>query len=291
MRILFYTFANREMGLGHWFRCLALAEIALNRGHKVAFASDRKPPFGAPFYPSVYLLEDGFVRAYNHFYPEWIVADLPVAVPDFVMNLSTRKCLIDGIGHDAQAKADLNISQGFDGKYCAPDYLLLRQHMILNPAIPKPREGMFVFGGGADKLGLAKRFVQSCKDIPANIVISPMVDWVEMPLSDKHTLYTLDNNQIFSVMKASTGAAVHMGMNALELARDQIAPHIFSYTIQHLESAKELECRGYALAYDMIGLPDKDSVLLDFLQRPTIFMGDVIDGRGTERVIKLMEKG
>ncbi len=219
------------------------------------------------------------------------MADLPVAVPDFVMNLSTRKCLIDGIGHDAQAKADLNISQGFDGKYCAPDYLLLRQHMILNPAIPKPREGMFVFGGGADKLGLARRFVQSCQDIPANIVISPMVDWTEVALSPNHTLYTIDDTKIFSVIKASTGAVAHHGMIVWELVRDNIAPRVFSYSLQHLEDAKRMEEMGYVLAYDSVGLPEGDLPLLEFLQRPVLMLGKPIDGRGTERAVKLMERG
>ncbi len=263
--------------------------MAFNRGHKVLFIGDRDPGNKRILhYSSSYLNQESIMGWDNSV--DWIVIDIPDQIPDWMWQFRAKKCVIDGIGHDAQAKADLNINQGFNGEYCAPDYLLLRQHMILNPVIPKPREGMFVFGGSADKLGLAKRFAQSCKDIPANIVISPMVDWVETPLSPAHTIYTLDDNHVFSVMKASTGAAVHMGMIALELSRDQIAPHIFSYTIQHLESAKELERRGYALAYDMIGLPDKDSVLLDFLQRPAIFMGDVIDGRGAERVIRLMER-
>ncbi len=291
LRLLFYTFANKSTGLGHWFRCLALAEAALNRGHKVAFASDRKPPFGMPFYPSVYLLEDGFVEAYNHFYPEWIVADLPVSVPDFVMNLPTRKCLIDGIGHDAQAKADLNISQGLDGTgYCAPDYVLIRNCAMLPSVSPKPIKGVFVFGGGADKLGLTKRFIRACSSMPANIVISPLAQQFNSAYPVYQIVYSMDDNRIFSVMRQSTSAVVHMGMICWETCFYGIAPHIFSYSLSHLASAKAMENAEYALAFDYVGLPEEDTVLLDFIRQPVILRGKSIDGRGAERVIKLMER-
>jgi len=282
--------ANKETGLGHWYRCSALLSVAFNRGHKTALVGDRKPSNSTRFYSSAYLNEDSFVKACESFQPNWIVIDIPDKIPDWMWQTSAKKCVIDGIGHETKEKAELNISQGFDGEYCAPVYLILRQHMMISPALPKPREGMFVFGGGADKLGLAKRFVQSCKEIPANIVISPMVDWIEVALSQIHTLYTMDDNHVFSVMKASTGAAAHMGMICWELCRDNIAPHIFSYSVGHLESAKELERRGYALAYDMIGLPENDETLLDFLNRPAVFNGQPIDGWGAERVIRLMER-
>ncbi len=291
MKIAFLVWADRNTGLGHYFRCQALAEAAFNRGHRVRFISNRKSTLNGSTFQCEYLDKTSFEFFMENNLPDWIVIDIPDQIPDWLWAVKARKCVIDGIGHEAKAKADLNISQGFDGgEYGAPDYLLLRQHMMLNSAIPKPREGMFVFGGGADKLGLARRFAQSCKDIPANIVISPMVDWVEMPLSPAHTLYTLDDNRVFSVMKASTSAAVHHGMIVWELCRDGIAPKVFSYSLQHLEDAKRMEEMGYILAYDAVGLPEGDIPLLDFLQRPVVFMGKPIDGHGAERTIKLMER-
>jgi len=43
MHVAFYTFANKDTGYGHFFRCLALAEEAWYRGHSVTFISDRNP--------------------------------------------------------------------------------------------------------------------------------------------------------------------------------------------------------------------------------------------------------
>ncbi len=284
--------ANSETGLGHYFRCLALTEAARNRGHIVGFVSDRKPPFNSlPYYPSEYLDEGGFTRAYEKFHPDWVVVDLPVTVPDFVLNTAARKCLIDGIGHEAQAKADLNISQGLSGgEYKAPEYVLIRRRSMLPVVKPEPVNGMFVFGGGADKLGLAKRFVRACPDLPANIVISPMAEQFT-DTSRVHQLYAMDDDKIFRVIQKSNAAVVHMGMICWELAHAWIAPHVFSYSAEHLVSAKRLEEGGYVLAYDFAGLPESDEDFREFVSRRVVFEGRPVDGRGAERAIKLMERG
>ena len=285
--------ANKTTGLGHYFRCLALTEAARNRGHIVGFVSDRKPPFNSLlYYPAEYLDEGGFAKAYEKFHPDWVVADLPVTVPDFVLNTPARKCLIDGIGHEVQARANLNISQGLDGgEYKAPEYVLIRRRSMLPVVKPEPVKGMFVFGGGADKLGLAKRFVQTCPDILANVVISPLAEQIHMDASYVHNVYQMDDDRIFRVIQKSNAAVVHMGMICWEIIAHYVAPHIFSYSIEHLESAQRLEEAEYALAYDFVGLPESDVAFNEFVRQPALYRGKPIDGRGAERVVKLMERG
>jgi len=55
-----------------------------------------------------------------------------------------------------------------------------------------------------------------------------------------------------------------------------------------LTSAKLLQERGYALAYDKIGLPESDEEFVDFVKTP-VKLERSIDGLGALRTIKLLE--
>lgn len=292
MRLGFLSWANAHTGLGHWFRCLALAEAAFNRGHRVTFISDRQVNNPRVLNcDAEYLNQEQIEFWTSRLSFDWLVVDIPDQIPEWIWGISANKCVIDGIGHEAQKKADLNISQGFgNAEYGAPDYVLLRRLAPPQRVDPAPCDGMFVFGGGADKLGLAARFIRSCPDIPANIVVSPLAELQQASNSPLHNVYRMNGDKIFTVIQASTSAAVHHGMIVWELVSMRLAPHVFSYSVNHYENAKQMEDAGYVLAYDAVGLPEGDEPLRDFLLRPAVLTGKPIDGRGAERVIKLMER-
>lgn len=49
LRLLCLCYCNKNTGFGHFFRSLALAQTAQQRGHDVTIAGDRRPSNGLPF--------------------------------------------------------------------------------------------------------------------------------------------------------------------------------------------------------------------------------------------------
>lgn len=294
MKLAIATWCNKETGMGHFYRCLALCEEAFHRGHQITFFSDYYLPNGiaAHFfqrYDDPKLNKQALEYKQTEF--DWLILDTPGKSPDWVNDIVAKKCVIDGIGHNSDFKADIVISQGFEGsEYRAPDYIIIRRSPIFHLVFPEPVEnGMFVFGGGVDKLNITERFINCCHDVPANIVRTLMMDFIPPPNNKDHRLYHLEGSRIFTIIRASSSATVHMGMIVPELIFFNIPPHIFSYSERHLRDAKVWETNGYGLAYDKVGLPDKDEEFREFILRPAKITGKPIDGKGAERVISLLE--
>lgn len=296
MRILFLVWATKHTGLGHWARCIALAETAFNRGHQIGVVTNVQwHTEGFNFVTSSDYLDSRLIMyTISEFKPDWLIFDAPDPMPQFLVDLPIKRCTIDGIGHDIGGSADINISQGLDGSpYCAPQYVIIRRKYMLPRVDPEPVSGTFVFGGAVDRLELALRFLTSCRYIPANVVVS---DLMKKPIPDQmlspnHRLYQMSDDRIFQVMATSNKAAVHMGMITWELAHYGIAPHVFSYSEHHLRCARALEDAGYLLAYGKVGLPESDAEFIDFLNQPSVLTAPPVDGYGAERVIKLLETG
>lgn len=285
MRLMIHTLRTPATGWGHWFRALALLDAAHSRGHRVYIATNENPhhprflftPARRPEVVGRYLRE---LR------PDWLIVDLPGQPPDYVFE-NTPVCLVSGVGGDEDERCALVVNQGFTGQYGAPDYIILRRELARYQR-QEPGHGWFVFGGAADVMGLLSQFHKACRAWPATLVVTP--DTPEPPeATARHTVVNCADHSIFGLAAACEQACISTGMIAWELACLQTQMHLLSLTESHLETALEMDRRGWAKAWPEVGMPGQRR-LRAFLKEPYEYEAPGIGGRGAERVIRLLEE-
>lgn len=272
MRIMVYCFT--DTGLGHWYRCRTLAKIANRKGHDSFLVTDRDPEQGAYYYAREND-QDKFEIGVNKLKPDWVIIDLPEKVPDWVFNIKSNVCVITGLGHRENKKADLIINQGLVGEYCAPDYIILRDEVFNHKSKLNSLTDWFVFGGAKDKLSLIKTFSEIYHNYNYSALVSPDV--------------ISDNFPFHWIMSKSKRACISFGMTAWELAVYGIPTYAFSIAEGHLNGALKMEEAGYIKAYHKTGLPKDLQSMRHFLETSYTPTGKKPDGKGAERIIKLME--
>ncbi len=289
LRLLFSVNSNAQTGLGHYTRCQALTDQALQRGHILSFVGDTNPRMGAvSYFPAQPNDSTAFIKAEKTFQPDWTIVDLPGDLPSYIGDVRGKLCVIDGLGHCGNIKPDLVISQGFEGEYCAPKYLILRQALARYKGIPKDNRWL-VYGGAADELGLLPAFSRVMADQPANLLVTEFSSSLFEKVKG-HIIVKGTGDASLGWTAGSDIAAVHLGMICHELAYLGVGQYIFSRTERHLETALELMARGYALSWPEVGLP-KDEVLRTFLLQGFEPTGEPFDLEGARQVLELMEAG
>ncbi len=295
MRILLNVNSNKQSGLGHITRCLTLADQAWRRGHILSFVGDTNPRQGyISHYPSQPNDGDAFTRAAKSFQPDWTIVDLPGDLPPYVGSVRGKICVIDGLGHSGKIKPDLIISQGFEGEYCAPKYLILRQALERYKGEGVRGRGSgagrwLVYGGAADELGLLPVFSRVMTSQPAYLLVTEY----SKSLFEKvkgHTFVSGEGDASLGWIAGAERAAVHLGMICHELTFFGIPQYIFSRTERHLATALELMARGYSLSWPEVGIPPDDT-LRTFLSQDFEPTGEKPDLEGARRVLELMEAG
>ncbi len=287
MRILFNVNSNKQSGLGHITRCLALADQAWRRGHILSFIGDTNPRQGyISHYPAQPNDGDAFIRATKSFQPDWTVVDLPGDLPPYIGDVRGKLCVIDGLGHSGNIKPDLIISQGFEGEYCAPKYLILRQALERYKGIPRG-DRWLVYGGASDELGLLPTFSRVMTSQPANLLVTEYSSSVIEKVKG-HTIVSGNGDASLGWIAGADRACIHLGVMAWELAYFGIPRYIFSRTERHLVTALEMMARGYSLSWPEINLP-KDDILQTFLSQGLNPTGEKPDLEGARRVLELME--
>lgn len=281
MDILIYTMANKDTGLGHFIRMQALAQELIEQGHSVTFASDRFSPVGE--YVNVQSYDtSGWDRAYRG--QDWTIVDLPYEPPAFCRD-SRRLCIIDGVGHDNGANA-LVISQGPEGEYSAPEYLILR------PELKRYQHGGamgpdFVFGGSADPMGLIDTYARL---YPGQRAYLMAPEWGSDKAPRQFLVQpTYSAVAMFQFMAVAERAVISLGMIAWELAYIGTPMYIFSRTERHLKTAQWFADSDLATFWGGVGLP-KDRDILSFLGRPFSPTGPRPDLDGAKRVVRLLER-
>lgn len=291
MRALFYCHQSKTTGLGHFTRCLALADHAWRRGHILSFVGDTNPRQGyISHYPAQPNDGDAFMKAAKSFQPDWTIVDLPGDLPSYVGDVRGKLCVIDGLGHSGNIKPDLIISQGFEGEYCAPKYLILRQSLARYQGIPKD-DRWLVYGGASDEPGLLPAFSRVMGDKLANLLITEYNHFIFERVKG-HIIVKGTGDASLGWVAGSERAAVHLGVMVWELLFFGGIPiYIFSKSERHLETALEFNKQGLAKAWEYTGLPSDDK-LREFLLTPFEPSGDAgIDLKGARRVLELMEAG
>ncbi len=291
LKICIVSRATYESGLGHFYRATTLAAAAHAAGHSVTFVCDRLPdsvPYQTRLLPDPLPLY--ITNSPDRF--DWVIVDTPSELPLPVqVDPATKLCLIDGVGHKNGNRVDLVISQGLEGKYRAPKYLILRPQLFDTPRLDTYHRGWLVWGGAADKMGLINAFTLACPEFPAYLTVSDFIQDKPIGASYHHWITPVKDGDLFFWVKQSRKFCVAMGVVVWELlALDQGPIYVFSYTDRHLRSALQMEERGWLRAWPQTGLPPADK-LLEFLQEP--FTPEPVaglDGGGAGRIIKLLEE-
>lgn len=277
MRVVLYFFRNPETGLGHYYRMQALYQELEKRHHHVICATSHNVGWPAWFAPVHYNDEDSFKFVLKFLKPDWVVADLPT-FPAWLTG--KRLCLVNGIGHTCPP-ADLIISQGQGGDYHAPEYLLLRQ--CLKEYTWQPTDGDFVFGGGADTLGLLEAYSKYLPNNEAHLVVN-----FSHPPNDRRAAWVSDEAML-KLAANCRRAIVSTGMIVWELAALGVPTYCFSKSEEHLRTALWLDKLGLCKAYPFVGLPNQGA-FVEFLSRPFTPTGKRPDFDGARRVAELLER-
>ncbi len=293
LRLLFSVNSNAQTGLGHYTRCLALADQALKHGHILSFIGDTNPRLGAvSYFPAQPNNGDAFIKAAKSFQPDWTIVDLPGDLPSYIGDVRGKLCVIDGLGHSGNIKPDLIISQGFEGEYCAPKYLILREALARYKGVRGRGVGRWlVYGGAADELGLLSAFNRAMADYPADLLVTEYRGDTWFDKVKGHTVVKGTGDASLGWLAGADRASVHLGMIVFELLYFGIKTFVFSKSNRHLDTALEMYRRGLVMAWPEIGLPPDDK-LREFLLLPFEASREMdIDLDGARRVLELMEVG
>lgn len=312
MKILIYRYPAEAAGLGHVFRCRVLADEAADRGHEVVTRVQDVNKL-----PDMQEAMEGY-----GFIPDWLVVDVPGKPPDEPFEAAeawgAKVCLLNGIGYEQDdARADLTIVQGLaEAEHSGPKYVILRPELFTFQRWSTGR--WFVFGGARGEMGLLSRFASACPDLPAYLIATRynfdrknlrFQFYPEFPIEGKGDGFTFDKEawfrnevklssahsivrpgtRVFRWMAEADRACVAMGMTVWELVALQVPAYVFSISEVHLAFARHMEEAGYLLAWPEVGLPENDEEFREFLARDYEPHGESPDGKGAERVLKLME--
>jgi hypothetical protein len=292
MNLLITSICSELTGMGHYFRALTLAQAAYRAGHKVTFACDLFPQERQPgiltipltYQPDNPHLVFGELNGYD-----WVILDSPSELPPPIKVEGVKLCLIDGVGH-AAGQADLVISQGLEGEYCAPEYLILRQELFVPGTRTVQSDTWLVWGGAADKLGLLPAFAQSCPDFPAYLLQSEFLRDRVIETGKRQWVVPVKGDELVHWMRQTSQTCCAFGMYAWEALALGHSIYTFSLTDRHLKSALEFAERGWVRAWPQKGLPDAE-LMKDFLAEPLKPVKvEGLDGKGCERILNLLQK-
>lgn len=302
LRILSLVYANRSTGYGHWFRSLALAQTAQQRGHTVTIAGDRQPPTGLPFIHLHDLSPGALVMALQSTKPDWLIVDLPGDLPEWIRELTTCKiAVLNGIGYNQNEEGlDLRVIQGSRGvelpgrqdkvpTITGLEYVILRPELEAYKGLAKGQDWI-CWGGGIDPLRLLSQFTVACPGWFAVLVASSMMP-APIVTSPTHAVIKMneDSPDIFGWMVSSKAACISFGMIAYELLFLGVPVYAFASTPLHLRFAQPLAERGLIKLWPTVGLPSKEEIrtfLEEDFEAPKETGLDLLGG---ERVMREIE--
>lgn len=309
MNLLFIYFAGEHpYGYGHKFRAGTVMEAAHEIGSWVgAITNDYK---ALPYWL--------FGRGINgdmgsiHFMPalvdvldshqdiDWVVFDTPMPPPAEALHEAYKRgkkvATLHGVGlSDWLDKPQVFWKQDSARSAIVRSDIFKWPRRVGNEVVDEDKMvDWFVFGGAADVLDLANKFVELELPESANIVQTE-VSARNHGTPDRYTLGTNKHVSVFGVdrdmyikgLYYARKAAFHLGMSCWEFAALGRPMYIFSGNEDHLHDAKLFEERGLALAYPRVGVDDIDLVR-EFLQQPFTPTGVRPDGLGAYRFLDLL---
>lgn len=302
LRILMYCFANEATGLGHWFRSLALAQAAHQRGHTVTIASNRTPPRPLKHIQARYLDPGDYNRAIQASRPDWVVVDLPHTPPAWIREMTPGKiAFLNGIGYNqADGLIDLRIIQGaaevnLPGEQDKVPTVKGLEYIILRPEIAQHKgavrgEFSLIWGGAADGLSLLQNYADWFPDEKAFFLVADMTP-IPLLKSPNHWLLKLkeDSDDLFWWLARCKRLVCTMGMIIPESIYLSTPSFCLNYSPLHLAFSTPLAERGLIKNYPAVGLPSREE-MERFLTEPWERAdSEEIGIEGALRVVKEIE--
>ncbi len=283
MKLLLLYLANRGCGYGHYYRCQALIQTAGQLGHEIHTISDSTFAY--------HLLTGGLedkqtIYAALTWRPEWLIIDLQESAPRWLIDMArafnAKLANLNGVGRiDENNEADVVWTQD------TPERVILRQSVLNTTWLSGYK--WFVWGGGADKLGLLPYFAATVPEAHAWLVHTDMIPNDTMPGSrQQESIRTYNNNYLWYLSKCKQVCAA-FGMAAWENACLKIPQHLVSLTPTHLYFAQNMANLGLAKVWPQVGLPAKDEFRA-WLQEPFMPTGQRPDGLGAQRFLEELTK-
>ena len=277
LRLATLCFAGHAYGYGHLYRSQALANTARQMGYTVFEISNY------PIFSEYWISEHDIASlhaALVRIKPDWLIIDLPTISREISITaheLGIKTCFLNGVGHQLETElADLVWIQDM------PERIILRPKFTNH----KTDTEWFVYGGGADELGLLPCFSKAMPDVTAYLIDTNLTSYsANIVQSRLHELVRPDNIQILDYMQHARRAVLHMGMNAWELAALGKSIYLFSRDEGHLYFAQHMAELNLALAFPRVGLPEVDE-LRNFLATDFTPSGKKPDGLGAQRLLK-----
>lgn len=174
-RILIHADAAKELGMGHVYRALALAQELAR--HEVLIATSSKLPLGKTFFDQQVFehveIEDdqGLIALAKSFRADLVVLDILDTELELVQALRSRSCKVvsfEDLGEGASA-ADLVVSDiypspsakhellGIEYAILAPGFEVIERKATIGPAV----EHVLVLFGGTDPSELARKSLEA----------------------------------------------------------------------------------------------------------------------------------
>lgn len=282
MRIMIYVLHNQEVGYGHWYRALALAEAAETRGHQVVLLSDKKEPSQITVWIDGKLNMPRVAYALARYQPDWLLYDVPWRPEAYLVqaihDYNCRVGWLDAGPDDDPACCDLLWVQD------DPARVILRTS--LHYARYEPDSHWLVFGGAADKLGLVPRFAETI-DEPAWLITSASNEIIGRAHGN-HTIFGNPSGMV-SLERHARKACLAMGQTAWECAALGVPIYLFALDQKHRATALKMAALGYAHTWGEVGLPPEDAWLRTFLAHDFKPDGPPIAG-GAENLLNLLEE-
>ncbi len=290
MNIKFIVFSNSQTGQGHYFRCEALAKLALEYGNSISLIGDRKFPFlpENSFTSSEYKEEFATSGAFD-----WVIADLPFSP---ILHTRAKTCLLNGVGYELETNYDLVIIQGFsnvkgENIFSGSRFVILRSDLLkYKRSATDKTASWFVWGGSEDDMNLLSKF--SFVYSTFHRIESELELWLQHSTDKYGKLFQKTNSPelLLFNMGASKKACVAMGMIVWELIYLGVPTYVFSSTKKHLSFAKPLHDLGLIRAWYKVGVP-KPREIKEFIETPfRVSNNDRPDLLGANRILSLLEE-
>jgi spore coat polysaccharide biosynthesis predicted glycosyltransferase SpsG len=304
LKILHYTFCRTETGMGHFFRSLALAQTAIQRGHTVFFASDRTPPYPFGFILTAYRDKFSLISALQLASPDWLIVDMPDPLPEWLRELADEAgckiCTLNGIGYNQNGDgADLRVIQGLEsvdlpGEQNRVPVIKGVEYIILRPELAKylgeaRGEETMVWGGAADVMKLHQRYFAAC---PGRFAVHIISDMIAPPILNTPTqtyLRLKGDESIFGWLASSKALVCAFGMITWEAAFLGLPIFSFSATELHLHFALAMERAGLIRTWPGVGLPGNDDDFRAFISEDWQPTGERPTLDGAVNVMKAIE--
>lgn len=321
-KFLFFVNGNTKIGLGHVYRSINIASALSNRGHEVFFVTQNRvafnlisKKFNCKFSKKINSKQNFLF--FQNFSPDLIVLDKLKETKSYLQFYKKlgNVLTIDYIGnHTELITYGINFlyqkSNKIKNSFSGFQYATINQYFSINQnfQIKKDVKSIIILQGGADTYCFIPKIISSLDSIPTTVKISVVVGpsfkcWKELKKAIKlnSTQISVMKNveDMKSLMSKNDLAITAAGNTVLELACLGIPSIIVCGEKFENETANMLVKNNFGINLGFGKNVSKQTIanstiklMNDFEKRKSMrrIGRKLIDGKGTLRVAKLLEK-